>query len=51
VPLREAVVNASAVRAKPILLTAFAAIIGALFILDDPIFNGLAICADLRDIS
>jgi multidrug efflux pump subunit AcrB len=41
--LREAVVNASAVRAKPIMLTAFAAIIGALFILDDPIFNGLAI--------
>jgi multidrug efflux pump subunit AcrB len=43
VALREAVVNASAVRAKPIMLTGFSAIIGALFILGDPIFNGLAI--------
>ncbi len=43
VALREAIVRAGAVRAKPILLTAFAAIIGAFFILDDPIFNGLAI--------
>ncbi|MFZ5755857.1 MAG: efflux RND transporter permease subunit [Pseudomonadota bacterium] len=41
--LEDAIVSAAAVRAKPILLTAFAAIIGALFILDDPIFNGLAI--------
>ncbi len=31
------------VRAKPIMLTALAAMIGAMFILDDPIFNGLAI--------
>ncbi|MDF1821435.1 MAG: efflux RND transporter permease subunit [Alcanivoracaceae bacterium] len=43
VPFAEAVVNSSAVRAKPILLTALAAMLGALFILDDPIFNGLAI--------
>ncbi len=43
VALRDAVVKASAVRAKPIMLTAFAAIIGAFFIIDDPIFNGLAI--------
>ena len=35
--------NAGAVRAKPIALTGFAAMLGALFILDDPIFNGLAI--------
>ncbi|MCB1960697.1 MAG: efflux RND transporter permease subunit, partial [Rhodocyclaceae bacterium] len=42
-PLAEAVVHAAAVRAKPIALTALAAMIGALFILDDPIFNGLAI--------
>ncbi len=28
---------------KPIMLTALAAMIGAVFILDDPIFNGLAI--------
>ena len=30
-------------RAKPIALTGLAAMLGALFILDDPIFNGLAI--------
>jgi multidrug efflux pump subunit AcrB len=41
--LDEAVINASAVRAKPIVLTALAAMLGAFFILDDPIFNGLAI--------
>ena len=34
---------AAAVRAQPIALTALAAMIGAFFILDDPIFNGLAI--------
>ena len=38
-----AVINAGATRAKPIVLTGLAAMIGALFILDDPIFNGLAI--------
>ncbi|HAG74544.1 MAG TPA: multidrug transporter AcrB, partial [Thauera sp.] len=41
--LGEAVIRAAAVRAKPIGLTALAAMIGAVFILDDPIFNGLAI--------
>ncbi len=41
--LEKAVVRASAVRAKPIVLTALAAMMGAFFILDDPIFNGLAI--------
>jgi multidrug efflux pump subunit AcrB len=41
--LEEAVINAAAVRAKPIILTALAAMLGAFFILDDPIFNGLAI--------
>ena len=30
-------------RARPIVLTGVAAMIGAFFILDDPIFNGLAI--------
>jgi multidrug efflux pump subunit AcrB len=40
---REAVIQASAVRSKPIVLTALAAMMGALFILDDPIFSGLAI--------
>jgi multidrug efflux pump subunit AcrB len=38
-----AVVDACAVRAQPIALTALAAMAGASFILDDPIFNGLAI--------
>ena len=39
----QAVIRSGAVRAKPIILTGLAAMIGALFILDDPIFNGLAI--------
>jgi len=39
----QAVMNSAAVRAKPIALTGLAAMLGALFILDDPIFNGLAI--------
>ena len=43
IALQEAVLNAAAVRAKPIVLTGLAAMLGALFILDDPIFNGLAI--------
>ena len=30
-------------RAQPIVLTGLAAMLGAFFILDDPIFNGLAI--------
>jgi multidrug efflux pump subunit AcrB len=42
-PLVEAVVAAVTVRAKPIFLTAAAAMLGAAFILDDPIFNGLSI--------
>jgi multidrug efflux pump subunit AcrB len=41
--LDEAVIRAASVRAKPILLTAIAAMLGAFFILDDPIFNGLAV--------
>ncbi|HDS1203421.1 TPA: efflux RND transporter permease subunit [Shewanella algae] len=43
VPFEQAVIHSGAVRAKPIMLTALAAMIGAMFILDDPIFNGLAI--------
>jgi multidrug efflux pump subunit AcrB len=43
VPLAKATIDACAVRAKPIALTGLAAMLGALFILDDPIFNGLAI--------
>jgi multidrug efflux pump subunit AcrB len=41
-PLKDAVIRSAATRAQPILLTAVAAMLGALFILDDPIFNGLA---------
>jgi multidrug efflux pump subunit AcrB len=40
---KQAVVESAAVRAQPIVLTGLAAMIGAVFILDDPIFNGLAI--------
>jgi len=43
IPFAQAIVRSAAVRAQPIALTALAATIGALFILDDPIFNGLAI--------
>jgi multidrug efflux pump subunit AcrB len=43
VDLEQAVVHASALRARPIILTALAAMLGAMFILDDPIFGGLAV--------
>ncbi|WP_175854881.1 efflux RND transporter permease subunit [Burkholderia anthina] len=43
VVLEEAVVRSAITRAQPILLTGIAAMAGAFFILDDPIFNGLAI--------
>ncbi len=43
VPFAQAVVQSAAVRAQPIALTGLAAMMGAFFILDDPIFNGLAI--------
>ena len=42
-PLRQALIEAGATRFKPIVLTAAAAMIGAAFILADPIFQGLAI--------
>ncbi|MBO9676921.1 MAG: efflux RND transporter permease subunit [Acidovorax sp.] len=42
-PLAEAIVHAVVARAQPIVLTGLAAMAGAFFILDDPIFNGLAI--------
>lgn len=41
--LRDALLEAGATRFKPIFLTAAAAVIGAAFILTDPIFQGLAI--------
>ena len=43
VDLVEAAISSAAVRTKPIMLTGVAAMTGAFFILDDPIFNGLAI--------
>ncbi|MEZ5329765.1 MAG: efflux RND transporter permease subunit [Verrucomicrobiales bacterium] len=42
-PLREAVVDAGAVRFRPMLMTAMAVVVGAAVILADPIFQGLAI--------
>jgi multidrug efflux pump subunit AcrB len=42
-PLNEAVIDAGAVRFRPMLLTAAAVVVGASVILFDPIFQGLAI--------
>jgi multidrug efflux pump subunit AcrB len=42
-PLRAVLLEAGVIRFKPIFLTAVAAMIGAAFILPDPIFQGLAI--------
>ena len=43
VDFKQAVVHSAITRAQPIVLTGLAAMLGAFFILDDPIFNGLAI--------
>jgi multidrug efflux pump subunit AcrB len=43
VPLDEAVIDAGAVRFRPILLTAAAVVVGSFVIVFDPIFQGLAI--------
>src|SRR5213078_4852486 len=42
-PLEKAVVDAGAVRFRPMLLTAAAVVVGAAVILFDPIFQGLAL--------
>ena len=42
-PMRNVLIEAGTIRFKPIFLTAVAAMIGAAFILADPIFQGLAI--------
>ena len=42
-PFKQAIVSSAITRAQPIVLTGLAAMLGAFFILDDPIFNGLAI--------
>jgi multidrug efflux pump subunit AcrB len=43
VEFKDAIVRSAITRAQPIVLTGLAAMLGAFFILDDPIFNGLAI--------
>ena len=43
IPLKQAIIDAGAVRTTPILLTTGAVVIGASIILFDPIFQGLAI--------
>ncbi|MBP6117903.1 MAG: efflux RND transporter permease subunit [Giesbergeria sp.] len=43
VEFRQAIIHSAITRAQPIVLTGLAAMLGAFFILDDPIFNGLAI--------
>ena len=40
---KRAIVQSAITRAQPIVLTGLAAMLGAFFIVDDPIFNGLAI--------
>jgi multidrug efflux pump subunit AcrB len=42
-PLEQAVIDAGAIRFRPMLLTAAAVVVGAFMILFDPIFQGLAI--------
>jgi multidrug efflux pump subunit AcrB len=41
--LRDACIESGAVRFRPMMLTAFAVVVGGLVILSDPIFQGLAI--------
>src|SRR6185436_15571439 len=43
IAFKESVVGSAITRAQPIILTGLAAMLGAFFILEDPIFNGLAI--------
>ena len=43
IEFKTAIVRSAITRAQPIVLTGLAAMLGAFFILDDPIFNGLAI--------
>ena len=42
-PLKDSIIEAGAVRLRPIVLTAAAAMVGSAVILLDPIFQGLAI--------
>ena len=43
VPLKQAIIEAGAVRTLPIILTAGTVVLGAIVILFDPLFQGLAI--------
>ena len=49
--MRDAVIEAGAVRFRPMLLTALAVVVGASVILADPIFQGLAISLMFREIA
>jgi len=51
VPLEEAVVEAGAVRFRPMLLTAAAVVVGSLVILFDPIFQGLALSLMMGEVA
>lgn len=42
-PLREAVIESGAIRTRPVVLTTVAVVVGALFMLPDPIFAGLGV--------
>jgi multidrug efflux pump subunit AcrB len=50
-PLADAVVEAGAVRFRPMLLTAAAVVVGSLVILFDPIFQGLAISLMMGEVA
>jgi multidrug efflux pump subunit AcrB len=51
VPLREAVIDAGAVRFRPMLLTAAAVVVGSFVILFDPIFQGLALSLMMGEVA
>ena len=42
-PLRDAVIESGAIRTRPVVLTTVAVVVGALFMLPDPIFAGLGV--------
>jgi len=50
-PVEEAVVEAGAVRFRPMLLTAAAVVVGSFVILFDPIFQGLAISLMMGEVA
>ena len=50
IPMKQAIIEAGAVRTTPILLTTGAVVIGAVIILFDPIFQGLAISLVLEQL-